>query len=120
MKDTWKLTATYLLIIILMLISGIAVGQNICKKDVCVVEFNASWNEQNAVKYLDKLTDCGVKRISIDEGSWQKDYNIVVVPTIIVFNGEEVKRFQADVSFTVQAKLEDVQSVIDEILMSSF
>ncbi len=103
-----------------MLISGIAVGQNICKKDVCVVEFNASWNEQNAVKYLDKLTDCGVKRISIDEGSWQKDYNIVVVPTIIVFNGEEVKRFQADVSFTVQAKLEDVQSVIDEILMSSF
>ena len=120
MKDTWKLTATYLLIIILMLISGIAVGQNICKKDVCVVEFNASWNEQNTVKYLDKLTDCGVKRISIDEGSWQKDYNIVVVPTIIVFNGEEVKRFQADVSFTVQAKLEDVQSVIDEILMSSF
>ena len=120
MKDTWKLTATYLLIIILMLISGVAVGQNICKKDVCVVEFNASWNEQNAVKYLDKLTDCGVKRISIDEGSWQKDYNIVVVPTIIVFNGEEVKRFQADVSFTVQAKLEDVQSVIDEILMSSF
>ena len=120
MKDTWKLTVTYLLIIILMLISGIAVGQNICKKDVCVVEFNASWNEQNAVKYLDKLTDCGVKRISIDEGSWQKDYNIVVVPTIIVFNGEEVKRFQADVSFTVQAKLEDVQSVIDEILMSSF
>ena len=120
MKDTWKLTVTYLLIIVLMLISGIAIGQNICKKDVCVVEFNASWNEQNAVDYLDNLTDCGVKRISIDEGSWQKDYNIVVVPTIIVFNGEEVKRFQADVSFTVQAKLEDVQSVIDEILMSSF
>jgi len=120
MKDTWKLTATYLLIIILMLISGIAIGQNICKKDVCVVEFNASWNEQNSVKYLDNLTDCGVKRISIDDGSWQSDYDIVVVPTIIVFNGEEVKRFQADVSFSMKAKLEEVQAVVDEILMSSF
>ena len=120
MKDTWKLATTYLLIIILMLISGMAIGQNICKKDVCVVEFNASWNEQNAVKYLDKLTDCGVKRISIDDGSWQEDYNIVVVPTIIVFNGEEVKRFQADVSFSMKAKLEEVQAIVDEIMMSSF
>ena len=120
MKDTWKLTAMYLLVIALILLSSMAFGQNICKKDICVVEFNASWNEQNAVGYLDDLTDCGVKRISIDEGSWQKDYDIVVVPTIIVFNGEEVKRFQADVSFTIDAKLKEVQAVVDEILMSSF
>ena len=112
--------AMYLLVIVLILVSGMAFGQNICKKDVCVVEFNASWNEANSVDYLDELTECGVKRINIDEGSWQEDYNIVVVPTIIIFNGEEVKRFQADISFTVQAKLEDVQGVIDEIIMSSF
>jgi len=120
MNITWKLMAMYLLVIVLVLISSVAFGQNICKKDVCVVEFNASWNEANSVDYLDDLTECGVKRISIDEGSWQEDYNIVVVPTIIVFNGDEVKRFQADISFTVQAKLEDVQGVIDEIIMSSF
>ena len=120
MKDTWKMAGTYLLVILLMLISGTVIGQNICKKDVCVVEFNASWNEQNAVGYLDDLTDCGVKRISIDDGSWQEDYNIVVVPTIIVFNGEEVKRFQADVSFSMKANLKEVQAVVDEILMSSF
>jgi hypothetical protein len=120
MKDTWRIAGTYLLIILLMLISGTVFGQNICKKDVCVVEFNASWNEQNAVGYLDDLTDCGVKRISIDEGSWQKDYNIVVVPTIIVFNGEEVKRFQADVSFSMKTNLKEIQAVVDEILMSSF
>ena len=120
MEHTWKLMAMYLLVIVLILISGMAFGQNICKKDVCVVEFNASWNEQNAVDYLEELTDCGVKRISIDEGSWQEDYNIVVVPTIIVFNGEEVKRFQDDVSFSMKAKLEEVQAVVDEIMMSSF
>ena len=120
MKDTWKMAGTYLLVILIMLISGTVFGQTICKKDICVVEFNASWNDQNSVKYLDKLTDCGVKRISIDDGSWQSDYDIVVVPTIIVFNGEEVKRFQADVSFSMKAKLEEVQAVVDEILMSSF
>ena len=120
MKDTWKLTAMYLLVIALILLSSMAFGQNICKKDICVVEFNASWNEQNAVGYLDDLTDCGVKRISIDEGSWQEDYDIVVVPTIIVFNGEEVKRFQADVSFSIKAKLEEIQEVVDEIIMSNF
>ena len=112
--------AMYLLVIALILLSGMIFGQNICKKDICVVEFNASWNESNSVNYLGELTDCGIKRINIDEGSWQEDYNIVVVPTIIVFNGEEVKRFQADISFTVQAKLEEVQAIIDDIIMSDF
>ena len=112
--------AMYLLVIVLVLMSSFAFGQNICKKDICVVEFNASWNDQNAVEYLDDLTDCGIKRINIDEGSWQKDYDIVVVPTIIVFNGEEVKRFQADVSFSIKAKLEEIQEGVDEIIMSNF
>ena len=120
MNVTWRLTAMYLLVIALVLLSSFAFGQNICKKDICVVEFNASWNEANSVDYLDDLTECGIKRISIDEGSWQKDHNIVVVPTIIVFNGEEVERFQADISFTIQAKLEEIQAVIDEIIMSDF
>ena len=118
MNVSWRLMAMYLLVIALILLSSMAFGQNICKKDICVVEFNASWNESNSVDYLDELTDCGVKRISIDEGDWQEDYNIVVVPTIIVFNGEEVERFQADISFTIQAKLEEIQAVVDEIIMS--
>ena len=103
-----------------MLISSNALGQKICKEDICVVEFNAGWNESNSVDYLDELTDCGVKRISIDKGDWQKEYGIVVVPTIIVFNGKEVERFQADLTFKITAKLEDVQDVIDEILMEDF
>ena len=39
---------------------------------------------------------------------------------IIVFNGEEVKRFQADLSFKITATREDVQEVIDEIIMEDF
>ena len=50
----------------------------------------------------------------------QNKYEIVVVPTIIVFNGKEVKRFQADISFAMKASKKDVQAVIDEILMDQF
>ena len=78
MKPIWKIFSTYLLILFFLLICGNAFAQKICKEDICVVEFNASWNESNRVDYLNKLTDCGVKRISIDKGDWQKKYNIVI------------------------------------------
>ena len=120
MKPIWKIFSTYILILFFMLISSSAFGQSICKEDVCVVEFNAGWNESNSVDYLNKLTDCGVKRINIDKGDWQKKYNIVVVPTIIIFNGKEVERFQADLSFAMQATKEDIQDIVDEILMEDF
>ena len=119
-KPIWKIFSTYILILFFMLVSSSAFGQSICKEDVCVVEFNAGWNESNSVNYLDSLTDCGVVKINIDKGDWQKKYNIVVVPTIIVFNGKEVERFQADLTFAMKATKEDVQDVVDEILMEDF
>jgi hypothetical protein len=51
----------------------------------------------------------------------QKKHKIVVVPTIIVFNdGEEIKRFQANIMMQLEATEEEVQEVVDEILMDSF
>ena len=120
MKTIWKIFSAYILILFFMLVSNNAFGQNICKEDICVVEFNAGWNESNGVDYLDDLTDCGIKRINIDKGDWQKKYNIVVVPTIIVFNGKEVERFQADLTFAIKATRENIQDVVDEILMEDF
>ena len=118
---TWKIFMGYMLMLFFMLLASGALAQTSpCDEDVCVVEFNAGWNESNSADYLDKLTDCGIKRILIDKGDWQKEYGIVVVPTIIVFNGEEVERFQADLSFKMLATREDIQGVIDEIIMSDF
>tara|TARA_Y100000592_G_scaffold16411_1_gene24395 strand:+ start:6828 stop:7199 length:372 start_codon:yes stop_codon:yes gene_type:complete len=110
----------YFLIILFIMLANTVKAQNICKTDVCVVEFNAGWNKANSVNWLEKLSDCGVKRISIDKGDWAKKYNIVVVPTIIIFNGEEVKRYQADLSFTMSATRKEVQEEVDEIIMSDF
>ena len=118
---TWRIFISYMLVVFFMLLASNAFAQSSpCDEDICVVEFNAGWNESNSADYLEKLTDCGIKRILIDKGDWQKEYGIVVVPTIIVFNGEEVERFQADLSFKMLATREDIQGVIDEIIMSDF
>ena len=111
-----------LLVILFLLLSTITFSQTIdCKdNDICVVEFNASFNEQNKTTWLNDLTDCGVKRILIDKGDWKSEFKIFAVPTIIVFNGEEVERYQPNIMMQVDAKLEDVQGVIDESLMSDF
>jgi hypothetical protein len=88
---------------------------------MCVVEFNASWNSTNNVDWLHMLSDVGTKRILIDKGSWQKDFSIVVTPTIIIFvNGKETKRYQANIMMEIEAKQTEVQDKIDEIIMEEF
>ena len=104
------------LLYLLMILPCMAISQ------VQVIEFNANWNEANSVKWLSDLTDCKTKKIDIaTDADAAAKYEIVVVPTIVVFNdGEEVKRFQADISFAMKATKEEVQEAIDEAAGSSF
>ena len=117
----WRTTLVYAALMLTMLIGGItASAQNLCGSDICVVQFNASWNAGNNVDYLENLTDCEIMNVNIDDGSYQNDYKIVVVPTIIVFNGKEVERFQANIMMEMEATKKDVQGVIDGIIYSDF
>ena len=122
MEETmnFRTVAAYVILMICMFVAGTAFSQNMCNSDICVVQFNASWNAGNSVDYLDKLTDCEVMNVNIDEGTYQSDYEIVVVPTIIVFNGKEVERFQANIMMQMEATRKEVQSVVDEIIYSDF
>ena len=108
------------LLLILFFISSIGVSQDF-PDGMVVVEFNASWNSANNVKWISKLSDCETKRILIDKGTWQKDFSIVVTPTIIIFvNGEETKRYQANIMMEMEAKQSEIQEKIDEIIMEDF
>ena len=88
-----------------------------------VKHFNAGWNSANDVKWNMDLEDCktiGHTDIARDTEA-QKEYKIAVVPTIIIFkDGEEVARFQADLSFKMVATREEVQEEINNQLMSDF
>jgi hypothetical protein len=113
---TWKLFISYLLVLFLMITSSQAQAQ------IVVTHFNAAWNDPNKVDYIGKLTDCEIVYVDIAVApKLQTKHEIVVVPTVVIFkDGEEVKRFQADISFSMKATRKDMQAVIDELLMSDF
>ena len=108
---------------ILLIMPSIGLTQTLKVGDgIQVVHFNAGWNSAADVKWVGDLENCKIKKCDIATDTKAKDkYEIVVVPTIIVFkDGEEVKRFQADISFTMKATKEEVQEVIDDNNQSDF
>ena len=113
---TWRIFTMYMLLILFILLAGHVSAQ------VTVTQYNAGWNSANDVEWLKKLDDCNVTKVDIvKKPKQQKKHKIVVVPTIIIFkDGEEVKRFQADISFSMKATREELQDVINEQLMSDF
>ena len=94
----------------------------ICNEGICVVQFNAKFNAVNEVTWLDKLTDCTTATVDImEDPNIPKDYKIVVVPTILILeDGAEVARFQANIMMTMETTQNEVQESIDEIIMSKF
>ena len=105
------------LLFILMLLCNVSFAQ------IEIKHFNAEWNSANSVSWFMDLEDCKTKGLvdiakNADEA---KKYKIAVVPTIIILkDGEEVARFQADLSFKMIATREEVQEEIDNQLMSDF
>tara|TARA_R100000030_G_C3202092_1_gene111179 strand:+ start:357 stop:704 length:348 start_codon:yes stop_codon:yes gene_type:complete len=115
MKTEWKLLSMYLLVLFLLVVSSSAFSQ------VTAIHFNAGFNSANDVEWFEKLGDCDKEVMTIDGNDNQKKYSIAVVPTIIIFDdGEEVKRFQADLSFKMVATRKEIQEYIDELIMSKF
>ena len=93
-------------------------------RGLVVVEFWAGWNEMNKVAILDEWDtfDAKVFRLNIELfPQIQADNNVVILPTIIFYDeGEEVKRLQGDMSFTLKVTTEQLDEIIEEILGSKF
>ena len=73
------------------------------KNEFCaVIEVNASWNWANRIP-LEKIEKCYTGYVDLANKQIgaviQKEWDITVVPTIIIFEyGKEVKRFEAGIS----------------------
>ena len=93
-------------------------------RGLVVVEFWAGWNEMNKVAILDEWDtfDAKVYRLNIELfPTIQSDNNVVILPTIIFYDeGEEVKRLQGDMSFTLKVTTKELDEIIEEILGSKF
>jgi len=116
LDPVWKLFTGYMLVLFLLVCSSECTGQ------IVVTHFNAAWNDPNKVSYIGELTDCDIVYVDIAAApKLQTKHEIVVVPTVVVFkDGEEMKRYQADISFSMKATRKEIQNFIDELIMSDF
>ena len=93
-------------------------------RGLVVVEFWATWNEKNKVVLLDEWDtfDAKVYRVNIDlYPKIQANNDVVILPTIIFYDdGEEVKRLQGDMTFSLQTSIKEFENIIEEILSSKF
>ena len=121
------------LLIITMLITSLFGGvreltddnfKKATNRGLVVVEFWATWNEANKVSVIDEWDsfDAKVYRLNIDlYPKIQADNNVVILPTIIFFDdGEEVKRLQGDMTFTLKTTTDELDEIVEEILGSKF
>jgi hypothetical protein len=91
------------------------------KNEFCaVIEINATWNWQNKVP-IEELERCYTGYVDLSNKQIgaviQKEWDIKVVPTIIIFEyGKEVKRFEADLSmkFTKDEILNNIRREIGQ------
>ena len=93
-------------------------------RGLVVIEFWASWNKVNKVTLLDdwETFDAKVYRLNIDSyPKIQSENGVVILPTIIFYDeGEEVKRLQGDMSFSLKVTEKQLEEIIEEILGSKF
>jgi hypothetical protein len=82
----------------------------------CVVDFNADFNKENGYKWVN-TPNCIHYSIDISKYPHLKSkYKIKSLPTIVVLkNGVEAKRWEADVTFKLNVPQRDIISFYNEL-----
>ena len=112
MKPISKIFSVYLLIVLFILLANVSFSQ------VVVTHFNAEWNEPNKAEWVGELEGCEITYVDISKSpKIQKKHKVTVLPTIIIFkDGEEMYRFEADLSFKMVATKEELQEHVDKLI----
>ena len=91
-------------------------------KDIVVIEFWVEWNSGNEFVEITKLKECETYRVDIGLcNKIQKEYNVIAVPTVIVFeNGKEKERFNPNIMFQLDADKKTIQHSVDTLVLNKF
>ena len=100
--------------------------QFLSQNECVIIQVNADWNAKASID-LGKLKNCIWFNASIDNPEYgaiiANEWKIVSVPTIIMFEkGKEIRRFEAGLSFKLDADeiKRQINKEIDEILLRRF
>ena len=104
---------------IFLLASALIYSQH--EDGISIVQASAEFTKEANLN-IKKLDDTSTYNYDLSKHSdFFEDHVIVYLPTIILFeNGEEIKRWEADITLKLKCKLEDLQEEINKLIEAKF
>ena len=88
---------------------------------ISIVQASAEFTKEANLN-IKKLDDTSAYNYDLSKHSdFFANHNVIYLPTIILFeNGDEVKRWEADITLKLKCKLEDLQEEINKLIEAKF
>ena len=106
---------TLLLFLLAFFIPIKSVHAPIESNEITVLQINARWNKNKTIN-LDGLIGCKVQFGWLENQNKSLKDKIKTVPIVVVYKGSKpVKQWTADLSFSLDIDLNEIQTYIDKI-----
>lgn len=102
------------IILAFLLFSPSSLGE-VEKADITVLQVNSQWNKEHNID-LNGLIGCEVQFAWLEDQNQNFKKQIQTVPIIIVYHkNKPVRQWSADLSFTLNVDLDEIQQVINKL-----
>ena len=83
-------------------------------QEYTVLHINSSWNYRNDYKQLNQIKGAKIVKALLEDQKASIRQQIKAVPVIFIYKGNSlVGRWDADISLSIKAPVEELQEVID-------
>ena len=104
-----------ILLLAFLLFAPSNVINNDTTADVVVMQINAKWNKHHNLD-LKELKGCKVEFGWLEDQPQSLQSQVKTVPVVVIFkNGKAVKQWNADLSFTLDIELGEIQKAVNEL-----
>jgi len=98
-----------LIVLIALFVYAIASSQ-----EYTVLHINSTWNSRNDYKQLNEIKGARIIKALLEDQQPSIKRQIKAVPVIFIYKGSSlVGRWDADISLTIKASVEEMQEAID-------
>jgi len=98
----------------LIVLIALFVSANSFTQEYTVLHINSSWNYRNDYKQLNNIKGAKIVKALLEDQNPSIRQQIKAVPVIFIYKGNSlVGRWDADISLSIKAPVEELQEVID-------
>jgi hypothetical protein len=106
---------TLLLVLLALFVPIKSVHAPVESNEITVLQINARWNQNKTIN-LNGLIGCKVQFAWLENQSDNMKSQIQTVPIVVVYKGTKpVKQWAADLSFSLDIGVNEIQNFIDKI-----